>query len=432
MKTLLFSVFILCFGVLFFEGVFGVPVNKGTENAAVSIGIPEINPLPEVADSQFIGVSGTAHARSYIRIYANEILVCETQAGDVRQGHDGTGAFAFEDVELAEGENVIYVVSTLGKNGQFEIQSEPVVVYYQPYGKKIIGPEGGSVISRDMNLELTVPQGALPGKTLISIERVEAAPGEIAYELEPTGLVFLQPATAIIYLSEEEMGWIVPKLIKVYLTAEGSEPELLSCLVDEETGEIVAEISHFSRLTIREPLQFVDFQFKESERTWTESGFIKTQIIKWFQNVDIAAGVGWWISSLNLFKGVKITTEYHKVFENVEGHFSQNEYIIPEKYVLQPQSASEWNKDAFSKCNILNVWHWTEWFQCGDKGAVLDTFGAGYYYWYERWEYQYSHRLYREYKFERKGNFQLLATTSDNGDATGTETIPIDTFEFGP
>ncbi len=429
MKTLVFSVFILL-GVLFFAGVFGMPVNKGIENAAISIGIPEINPLPEVADSQLIGVSGIAHAKSYVSLYVNGARVSEMQATSSAGGLGGEGAFAFEDVELAEGENVIYVVSSIGngRNG-IEVQSEPVAVWYQSYGKKIIGPDGGSVISRDLNLELAVPQGALQSKTLISIERAEAAPGEIEYELEPTGLVFLQPATARLALSDEEMSWFGPKLIKVYLETEGSEPELLPCTVDEETGIVIAEISHFSRVSIRAPLQFTDFQFKESERTWTEGGFIKTQKIKWVQNVDIAAGVGWWLSSLNLFKGVKKEIEYYKVFENFRGNCSQKEYTIPENYVLQPRSASEWNKDAFSKCDILDVWHWTEWFQCGSKGAAVNTFGAGYFYWHERWEYEYSHTLYWEYELKSKGRLKLLATTSDSG--ASAETITIDTIEFG-
>ena len=430
MKTLVFSVFILCFGLLFFAGVSGVPVNKGTENAAVNIGIPEINPLPEVADSPVIGVSGTAHAKSFILLYVNGDCVSETQATSSAGGLEGEGTFAFEDVELAEGENEIYVISSIGRGRDgFEIQSEPIVVYYEPYGKKIIGSEGGTLVSRDLALELTVPQGALQSKTLISTERVDAPLGEIVYELQPTGLVFLQPVTAIIHLTEED--GMAPKMIKVYLEIEGSEPELLPCFVDEETGEIVAEIAHFSRLTISAPLQFTYVQFKEEEKTWTENGYIKTRKRKWFQDWDFGAGSGWWLPSSNLFKGIKVVVEISSYYENFSGSIRNIPVNSWEMILLEPTSTSisQWGRNAFQECDILNIWHWTEYFQCGSRGATFDFGGVGSYYWYERWEYSSSHNLCWEIESKTKGRLELLATTNTNG--ASADTIVIDTLSFG-
>ena len=435
MKTLVFSVFILCFGLLFFAGVFGVPVNKGTENAVVSIGVPVIGQLPEIAAEQSIAISGTAHAKSFILLYVNGACVSETQATSSAGGLEGECAFAFEDVELADGENEIYVVSCLGRNKNgIEIQSEPVTIFYEPYGKKIIGSDGGTIVSRDLALELIVPQGALQSKTLISVERLDAPLGEIAYELQPTGLIFSEPATITLALSEEEAGWFGPKLIKVYLTSEGSEPELLPSIVDEETGIVTAEIGHFSGVSFRAPLQFTDVEFKEDTRTWTDAtdGYKKFRKRRYFYNWDIAAGEGWFgVSSLNRFKGIKLVRESFTITENRRGEYYRTNYPPYEYTAFKPDSVGDWDENKFCACSnplTFGAWNWREFFQCGGRGSTLDFIGTGYFYLYERWEDKYGNLIW-EYESKQKGRLELLATTSSEG--ASTDVIVIDTLEYG-
>lgn len=65
-----------------------------------------------------------------------------------------------------------------------------------PSGDDVVGPEGGTVVSRDGRLTVEIPAGALDEAIEIRIEEVEQLPeGALgpAYEVLPVGTVFNTP-----------------------------------------------------------------------------------------------------------------------------------------------------------------------------------------------------------------------------------------------
>lgn len=65
-----------------------------------------------------------------------------------------------------------------------------------PSGDDVVGPEGGTIVSRDGRLTIEIPAGALDEAIELAIEEVEQLPeGALgpAYEVLPVGTVFHAP-----------------------------------------------------------------------------------------------------------------------------------------------------------------------------------------------------------------------------------------------
>src|SRR3569623_3011399 len=63
-------------------------------------------------------------------------------------------------------------------------------------GGTVVGASGGDVMSSDGVLELTIPPGALPGDTMITIEVATDVPAGTlgtAYDIGPEGTQFASP-----------------------------------------------------------------------------------------------------------------------------------------------------------------------------------------------------------------------------------------------
>ena len=98
----------------------------------------------------------------------------------------------------------------------------------KPVGEKIskmIGAEGGQIISPDHSIELTIPAGALSENTNISFTpstNLSLDGVGNAYHLEPSGLQFKLPATLVFHYDSK--------------TLKENSPELLAIVFQDEKG----------------------------------------------------------------------------------------------------------------------------------------------------------------------------------------------------
>lgn len=130
---------------------------------------------------------------------------------------------------------------------------------------EVIGPEGGTITSRDGRLTLTFPPGALSEDTEITIRDID--PNELppefdeldpdlAYLLEPDGIVFAVPVTATLMLDDEPVqdDGSLSALPVLLLTSSDGALEILDNLTqdvegDANTAMISGELNHFSLLS---------------------------------------------------------------------------------------------------------------------------------------------------------------------------------------
>lgn len=69
-----------------------------------------------------------------------------------------------------------------------------------PAGDDVVGPEGGTVVSRDGRLTIDIPEGALVDDVEITIEQVDDLPADAlgpSYQVLPEGTVFEAPVQVI-------------------------------------------------------------------------------------------------------------------------------------------------------------------------------------------------------------------------------------------
>lgn len=130
---------------------------------------------------------------------------------------------------------------------------------------EVIGPEGGTITSRDGRLTLTFPPGALSEDTEIMITDIKG--GEVraesdglepqfTYQLEPDGIEFNAPVVASFLTDETPAqgdGSIVTDVALLFTSSNG-QIELLENLTqdvnaDEDTTSVSGELSHFSDLS---------------------------------------------------------------------------------------------------------------------------------------------------------------------------------------
>lgn len=132
---------------------------------------------------------------------------------------------------------------------------------------ELIGPEGGSVTSRDGKLILDIPAGALDEETEISIKEIE--PDEVAeeiidteqeiesaYELSPDGLEFNLPVSVTTRINDEpvqEDGSISVPLVILFTESDDIielvDNQEMSIDTDSNITTVTGEINHFSNFT---------------------------------------------------------------------------------------------------------------------------------------------------------------------------------------
>jgi hypothetical protein len=113
-----------------------------------------------------------------------------------------------------------------------------------------IGPEGGVVTARDVELDFA--PGAFSTETEVTIRRSSDAPaGHIgdAYELLPEGLSFSPPVTARFDYRPSELGSAEPSRLSLARATDGVWATLPS-IVDTESQQVMASLPSFSTYAV--------------------------------------------------------------------------------------------------------------------------------------------------------------------------------------
>lgn len=116
---------------------------------------------------------------------------------------------------------------------------------------KTIGVSGGSLVSDDGRIELTIPAGALSGDKQITIQPItNECPGGIglAYDLQPEGTRFAMPASLKFHYTDEDLGEMDPYLF--FMAYQDSTSEWMADIVwrdvDTLAKTVTSDIKHFS------------------------------------------------------------------------------------------------------------------------------------------------------------------------------------------
>jgi hypothetical protein len=135
-----------------------------------------------------------------------------------------------------------------------ETEEPAVTPVGQPIGdpvSKTIGDAGGKLSSLDGKMELSIPQGALPGETEIYIQTVtNECPGGIglSYHLMPDGIQFATPATVTWHYTDEDLNGTHPYFF--FIAFQDAENKWVADLkkrdIDTVAKTISLSIQHFS------------------------------------------------------------------------------------------------------------------------------------------------------------------------------------------
>jgi hypothetical protein len=116
--------------------------------------------------------------------------------------------------------------------------------------KKMIGTDGGSLISADNKVELIIPPGALSKETEISIQPCtnpfKAGLGR-SYDFEPSGIQFKQPVELIFHYTDKDILRNSPQLLTISTQNEkGIWGRLRKVELDTLQKTVKGQMNHFS------------------------------------------------------------------------------------------------------------------------------------------------------------------------------------------
>lgn len=173
-----------------------------------------------------------------------------------------------------------FILVSCGDDGPTSVDPIPEPPPPPPPGSvsEEIGSDGGSLVSSDGNLTVTVPAGALSGTETITIRQIEAedlgsefdpllgALGDDLYELEPDGLEFAAPVTVRYQTAQtpETTGDSLGVLAEFLFSSSDGGLEVLdgvrtSLDADEGTVTVEGTLSHFSPLATSQANNGVSF-----------------------------------------------------------------------------------------------------------------------------------------------------------------------------
>jgi hypothetical protein len=119
-----------------------------------------------------------------------------------------------------------------------------------PTASQTIGPAGGSLTSGDGQLRVTIPSGALPAATDVTIEPITAlAPWALgpAYRLGPAGLKFANPVSITFHYDESQLVGTAPQLLWIVSQdSTGAWPYASSVVLDTTAKVLTVQSTHFS------------------------------------------------------------------------------------------------------------------------------------------------------------------------------------------
>lgn len=151
---------------------------------------------------------------------------------------------------------MLLFIGSCSKDNPIEPESpgSPITTEFgEPLGQAAqitIGPAGGTINSSDGLLTVTIPQGALSGSTVISIQPItNQAPLGLGngYRLGPEGISFEKPVTLNFHYSEALLDSRPPEFLWiVFQESDGSWKAMLKSALNTGAKTVTVETSHFS------------------------------------------------------------------------------------------------------------------------------------------------------------------------------------------
>lgn len=142
-----------------------------------------------------------------------------------------------------------------------------------------VGASGGTIISPDGLLTVTIPSQALESETKISIQPLsnEAPLGlGSGYRLQPEGTKFSKPIQLVFHYSDALLdGTAADFLWIVTQAADGSWNALLKSVVDKYAKTVTVETTHFSDWALG---KFIDFTLNPSSKTIKKGESVQLQL----------------------------------------------------------------------------------------------------------------------------------------------------------
>jgi len=122
-----------------------------------------------------------------------------------------------------------------------------------PEGDKVtkdIGPAGGTLVSPDGRMTLTVPQGALAETIPFSMQPITNKAGGglgLAYRLEPDGKTFPTPLELTVHYDDQDLEGTVPEALAIaYQDAKGAWHGQQSARLDQDAKTLTVLTTHFT------------------------------------------------------------------------------------------------------------------------------------------------------------------------------------------
>lgn len=120
---------------------------------------------------------------------------------------------------------------------------------------KSIGTDGGTLISADGNLTITVPQGAIPSAQQFSIQPItntlyEEDASRIAYRLLPEGITFSKPIQLQFRYTPPSQEGTTEDVLTIASQQTNGTWKIVPTILNKTTKTLTAETTHFSDWTV--------------------------------------------------------------------------------------------------------------------------------------------------------------------------------------
>jgi hypothetical protein len=147
-----------------------------------------------------------------------------------------------------------------------------------PTAQKTIGPEGGTLLSEDGRLKLTIPAGALPTAQEVSIQAISnqnPLAVEKAYRLTPHAVEFAKPVTIVFSYTEDDVQNTIPEALGIaYQDNNGIWQAQGNTELDKATKTVTVTTTHFSDWSL-----FEKFYLLTSAKSLPVNGTAELEVV---------------------------------------------------------------------------------------------------------------------------------------------------------
>jgi len=172
-------------------------------------------------------------------------------ADDLTSNGSGPGSFISSLSELEE--ETTYHVRAYAINSQGTAYGNEISFTTLQNGQKMIGPEGGELVSEDGIVRMIIPENALAESLIISISQSDDEPPPFAigtpagstYNLEPNGLIFDKPIEIIVSY-EDVINDLPDPLNLAVVHYNDTFIDIVPVNIDVSNKEFSFHIQHFS------------------------------------------------------------------------------------------------------------------------------------------------------------------------------------------